>query len=141
MPRRRRFGTGFLVLAVVMTMVVGLAGSFFYRHYSANLHVLDVSDQIVGDQPDRVEVEGPQQPINLLVMGSDTRDGAGNDIDGLTGGGQRSDTTIFFHISADRTRAYGVSIPRDSMVDRPACRTSGGDLIPAADYQIGRAHV
>ena len=52
-------------------------------------------------------------------MGSDTRDCDGCNIDNLTGIGQRSDTTILLHLSADRTRAYGISIPRDSMVDRP----------------------
>ena len=50
--------------------------------------------------------------------------GAGNNIDGLTGGGQRSDTTILFHLSADRKNAYGVSLPRDAMVQRPDCLTA-----------------
>ena len=66
-------------------------------------------------------------------MGSDTRDGAGNNIDGLTGDGQRSDTTIMFHLSADRSFAYGVSIPRDSLVDRPDCLDANGNAIPGAD--------
>ena len=47
----------------------------------------------------------------------------------VSGGG--SDTTILLHLSADRKRAYGVSIPRDSMVDRPACDHGA---IPAQDY-------
>ena len=34
---------------------------------------------------------------------------------------RRSDTTVILHISADRERAYGISIPRDSIVDRPDC--------------------
>ena len=58
-------------------------------------------------------------------MGSDTRDGEGNNIDNLTGGGERSDTTILLHLSADRKRAYGISIPRDSLVDRPDCYDQG----------------
>ncbi|GAA4120744.1 LCP family protein [Nocardioides fonticola] len=138
-PRRRRIGTALMVTLIVLTMVTGLSGAYLYRHLSSNLTVLDLSDRIVGEQPDKVEVEGPKQPINLLVMGSDTRDGAGNNIDGLTGGGARSDTTIFFHVSADRTRAYGVSIPRDSMVDRPACKADDGSIIPAATYQMWNA--
>ena len=50
-------------------------------------------------------------------MGSDSRDCEGCDIDQEGGGG--SDTTILVHLSADRSRAYAVSIPRDSIVDRP----------------------
>ena len=56
--------------------------------------------------------------LNILVMGSDSRDGAGNDIDGQTGIGRRSDTTILVHVSADRKEVYGVSLPRDALVTR-----------------------
>ena len=43
-----------------------------------------------------------------------------------------SDTTILLHFSADREQAYGVSLPRDAMVARPACQ-SGDETIPAED--------
>ena len=62
-------------------------------------------------------------------MGSDNRDAPGDHIDNLTGIGKRSDTTILLHLSGDRQRAYGVSIPRDSVVDRPLLRQRRqGDL-------------
>ena len=66
--------------------------------------------------------KGPKKPLNVLVMGSDNRDGTniGGDTPGL------SDTTILLHLSADRKRAYGVSIPRDAMVERPECQTKNG---------------
>ena len=56
--------------------------------------------------------------MNVLVMGSDNRDGTniGGDTPGL------SDTTILLHLSADRKRAYGVSLPRDAMVDGLSAR-------------------
>ncbi len=115
---------------VILALVTGLTVIYLYRQLNANLTGVDV-EGLLEDRPDPVEVEGPKEPLNVLVMGSDTRDGEGNDIDGLTGDGARSDTTIFFHFSADRDRAYGVSIPRDSMVDRPACHAGE---IPAQDY-------
>ncbi len=62
-------------------------------------------------------------------MGSDSREGK-NNIDGLAGGGQRSDTTILLHLSADRKHAYGVSLPRDGMVQRPDCTKPDGGTIP-----------
>jgi LCP family protein required for cell wall assembly len=61
-------------------------------------------------------------------MGSDSRDCDGCGIDQEAGGG--SDTTLLFHLSADRESAYGVSIPRDSLVDRPECKSPDGDTIP-----------
>ena len=113
-------------------MVTGLGAVWLYRHLNGNLNVLDPSAQL-SNRPDKVVVEGPQEPLNVLVMGSDTRDGEGNNIDDLTGGGERSDTTILLHLSADRKRAYGISIPRDSMVDRPECKTEDGETIPGGD--------
>ncbi len=136
--KRRRTHTVAKVLVstlVVLGLVTGLSVTYLYRHLNGNLTVMDIDDQLVGDRPDKVEVTGPQEPLNVLVMGSDTREGA-NNIDGLTGGGERSDTTLLLHFSADRERAYGVSIPRDSMVDRPECRTEDGTTTPAASYQM-----
>ncbi|WP_160874216.1 LCP family glycopolymer transferase [Nocardioides flavescens] len=71
--------------------------------------------------------------LNVLVLGSDSRVGAGNDLDGQTDIGQRADTTILVHVSADRQTVYGVSLPRDALVDRPECTDAQGDTVPAAD--------
>ena len=134
-PKRRGRGNrkhtvGYVVLSsvVVLALVTGLSVVFLYRHLNGNLNVVDLSDEL-GERPDKVAAEGPKDPINILVMGSDTREGEGNDIDG-EGGAEASDTTILMHLSADRKRAYGVSIPRDSLVTRPDCRNGevpGGD--------------
>ncbi|WP_243056500.1 LCP family protein [Nocardioides sp. SR21] len=131
--KRHTVGKVLLVTVLVLAMVTGLGTIWLYRHLNSNLNVLDIADQLT-DQPTKIEVEGPQEPLNILVMGSDSRDCEGCNIDNLTGGGQRSDTTILLHVSADRQRAYGISIPRDSMVDRPDCKTEDGETIPGADY-------
>ena len=138
--KKRRSHTVAKVLVatlVVLGLVTGLSITYFYRHFSGNLTVLVIDDQMVGDRPDKVQTvaEGEREPLNVLIMGSDTREGA-NNIDGLTGDGQRSDTTLLLHFSADRERAYGISIPRDSMVNRPQCRTDDGTTTPAATYQM-----
>src|SRR4051812_10819946 len=132
---RKRHTVGRVLLAtlVVLALVTGLSVAFLYRHLNGNLNVLDVTSQLE-NRPDKVAVSGPQEPLNILVMGSDNRDCQGCNIDNLTGGGQRSDTTILLHLSADRKRAYGVSIPRDSMVDRPSCHGDGGGEIPGGTH-------
>jgi LCP family protein required for cell wall assembly len=66
--------------------------------------------------------------MNIVLIGSDSRQGQRGHF-GIVAGA-RSDTTILLHINADRTLAYGISIPRDSMVERPACRTSDGSIDP-----------
>ncbi len=64
-------------------------------------------------------------------MGSDSRTGKGNNkkygnANNAGIEGQRSDTTLLFHISGDRTRALGMSIPRDSLVTLPTCKNKQG---------------
>jgi LCP family protein required for cell wall assembly len=58
------------------------------------------------------------KPLNILVMGSDTRVNLGTTKFGTTPGGG-SDTTLLVHLSGDRKSAVVVSIPRDSMVRAP----------------------
>jgi LCP family protein required for cell wall assembly len=115
---------------VVIALVTGLSVVFLYRHYNSNLNVLDVSNAIK-NRPTHKVPTGPSGPINILVMGSDNRDAPGDHIDNLTGIGKRSDTTILLHLSADRQHAYGVSIPRDSVVNRAACYDNAGKEISA----------
>ncbi|WP_127479093.1 LCP family protein [Nocardioides pantholopis] len=131
-PRRHTVARVLVVTGLALAMVTALATVWLYRDLNGNLTVTDVTGQLT-DRPDEVDVEGPQEPVNILVMGSDDRDGEGNNIDGLTGDGQRSDTTILFHLSADREHAYGVSIPRDSLVTRPDCTGPDGENIPGAE--------
>jgi LCP family protein required for cell wall assembly len=130
--KRHTIGKVLLATVLVLAMATGLGTIWLYRHLNDNLNVYDPSAQM-SNRPDKVVVEGPKEPLNVLVMGSDSRDCAGCNIDNLTGGGARSDTTILFHLSADRKRAYGISIPRDSMVDRPDCEAEDGRTIPGAD--------
>ena len=126
---RRAHTVAKVLLATMLTlgMVSGLSVAFLYRHLNGNLNVVNVDDQLY-NRPTKVHIDAPKQPVNILVMGSDSRDCAGCGIDQEAGGG--SDTTILFHLSADRESAYGVSIPRDSLVDRPDCKSSDGDTIP-----------
>src|SRR4051794_37313431 len=128
---RRTHTVAKVLLATVLTlaMVSGLSVAFLYRHLNGNLNVVDVTTQLT-NRPDKVHISAPKQPINILVMGSDSRDCDGCGIDKEAGGG--SDTTILFHLSADRQSAYGVSIPRDSLVERPDCQSQTGETIPGA---------
>jgi LCP family protein required for cell wall assembly len=121
-----------LLSILVLSMVTGLGVAFLYRHLNGNLNVENLNSQLGDDRPEEVEVEGPKDPINILVMGSDTREGEGNKIDGEAAGPGLSDTTIMIHLSADRQSAYGISIPRDSLVERPDCIDEDGNTIPGA---------
>jgi LCP family protein required for cell wall assembly len=126
-PRHHHVLKSFGYVVVTLTVAMMLFVSYTVRTLTANVEVLDTG--FLADRPVKEEVEGPREPLNVLVMGSDSRDGK-NNIDGLTGDGQRSDTTILLHLSADRQHAYGVSLPRDAMVERPECTRRNGETIP-----------
>lgn len=78
------------------------------------------------------------QAVNLLILGSDQRDGVNASIGGEAAG-MRSDTTMVLHISADRSRVELVSIPRDSLVDIPSCTMTNGKTTRATHGMFNSA--
>jgi len=75
-------------------------------------------------------------PINMLLVGSDTRAGQGGGFGHETS--NLADVIILLHVSADRKNAVAMSFPRDLMVPWPACpSTSGGSgYLPQSLGQI-----
>jgi LCP family protein required for cell wall assembly len=105
--------------AVAVVLGVTVAGS---AHLNANIKRVDISGALGSDRPTpTVTASGPNQPMNILVMGSDDRVGLDERTYGsdTVEGGAHSDTNLLVHLSADRTWAMVVSIPRDSMVRSP----------------------
>jgi LCP family protein required for cell wall assembly len=88
---------------------------------------------IVNAKPKPTPIGG--EPLNILVIGSDTRAGEGNDIDGEEDTGN-SDVTILVHVSGDRKEVYGVSLPRDALVSRPDCTGPDGETVPGGDLEM-----
>lgn len=119
-----------LCLALLTAGTVAVA----YDRLDSGLDVQDIEDQLM-DRPEKKEVEGPQEPLNILVLGTDDRSCEGCGIDGEAGGGG-SDTTLLIHVSADRQEAYGVSLPRDALVTRPDCMAEDGSTIPGAELAM-----
>jgi LCP family protein required for cell wall assembly len=115
-----------MVLVAVLSLAVA-GGATAVTQLTGNIETADLA--VLGsDRPEEVLPEDPNAgtPLNIVVMGSDSRDGAN---DALAGGGEmgaRSDTTLVMHISGDRSRVEMISIPRDSTVDVPSCTTKDG---------------
>ena len=112
--RRRRVLVGLGVVVLVVALVLGVA----WWRLEGNISRLDVSDSL-GTRP--TQAAGP---LNILLIGSDNREGEGVPGASLSSGA-RSDTTLIAHVSADREHVTVVSVPRDSMVPAPPnCRNS-----------------
>lgn len=59
---------------------------------------------------------------NILVIGTDTREGQTSETRGDSYGEGLADVLLLVHVPADRSGATVVSIPRDTMVKVPRCR-------------------
>lgn len=134
--RKHTIGRVILASTLVLGLVTSLGVIYAMRHFDGNLIVHDVTSALGDDRPEEI-YEGDGKPLDIVVIGSDTRDGEGNAIDNEAGGGL-SDTTILVHLSADRSRAYAVSIPRDSIVERPDCGVD--DEIPGGEGKWNAAY-
>lgn len=118
---------------VLLVTVVGAGVTTVMGQLQGNITAVDVSEQLglAAGAPSAPlvvdEATGDLKPVNVLLMGSDTRSGKGNGGFGSAAefGGERSDTTILLHISADRKTALAVSIPRDTYITLPVCTVDG----------------
>lgn len=112
---------------------VAVAGYVLVGHFNANIKQDDITS-LLGNQP----VDTHPQAENILVMGSDSRQGLGAAYGtGLTT--DQSDTLMIVHVPADRKWAEVMSIPRDSYVDIPACKMSNGQVSSPTQYKVNEA--
>ncbi len=115
---RRKILAALLVGALLALATPTIAA---YVKLNGNIQRVDIS-KVLGARPSTTPAPaGASEPLNILVMGSDTRQGIGTTEYGqdTIEGGAHSDTNLLVHISAKRDRALVVSIPRDSMTKAP----------------------
>jgi len=110
------WAAGALGLLMVLT---GVGGFLLYERLNGNITTVDIGD--AGSRS--VTHDGP---MNILIIGTDSRQGLGHaygDPDSLG----HADTTILLHVAADRESATAVSIPRDIVTAIPDCPTRQKD--------------
>ncbi|MFC8433753.1 LCP family protein [Streptomyces sp. NPDC057253] len=117
------------IMAFVLIAAAG-GGYLYIRHLNGNItSVSDDGASTGGFQTDKA--------INILLIGTDKRTGAGNESYGDKNSVGHADTTILLHVSKDRTNATALSIPRDLIVNVPDCPTTQEDgsskVIPGTD--------
>ncbi|AQS69263.1 LCP family protein [Streptomyces pactum] len=136
--RRRLLRCAGTVVAVLAAGAVGV-GWAVYAKLDGNI----TSDEAAAAELARYEKERPTSLVrgaqNVLLIGSDSRSGDGNERYGRDDGTERSDTTILLHLAAGRDSATAVSLPRDLMVDVPDCRRPDGSRTEPAFAQFNYA--
>ncbi|MFK0146390.1 LCP family protein [Streptomyces griseus] len=116
-PSRRHRAKVVAAWTVAGAVVVGGAGlGYAYLALDGNLASVDIDAKLGTDRPDDVD-DGSQ---DILVLGSDSRSGD-NGTYGEDEGAARSDTAMVVHVDKGHKSASVVSIPRDTLIERPAC--------------------
>jgi LCP family protein required for cell wall assembly len=144
--RRRERLLRATALAVLGALLLTAAGAYaLYRKLDGNIAHVDINAALGTDRPK----DADNGSLDILVLGSDSRSGRSGGVyggAGEEGGGNaaRSDTAMIVHLAADRSAATVVSIPRDTLLSRPACRRADGTTAPAVDramfndaYRVG----
>ncbi|MGP4051721.1 LCP family protein [Streptomyces sp. 2A115] len=117
--------------AAAGVVVLGGTGlGYMYFKLNGNIKSVDINQALGTDRP--LDVDNGSQDI--LVLGSDTRSGSNKELGGGTDDGSaRSDTAMIVHVYEGHKKASVVSIPRDTLIDRPECTDSEGDTHEADD--------
>jgi LCP family protein required for cell wall assembly len=119
------------IIAVVLTVLAGAAVGAAYaysRHLYNNIHKIALPPTLTRHRPIPLAggsgpAGGPEPPVNILVVGSDSRAGLSKTDTSHYGSaadvaGQRSDTIMIMRIEATGA-IQGLSIPRDLFVRIP----------------------
>ncbi|MFB8273726.1 LCP family protein, partial [Streptomyces sp. NPDC055955] len=138
--RSRRKRLRVIACTALGAVLVGGGGlAYAWSHLNGNLKGTDIDAALGNSRPHA----GHDGAMNILLLGSDSRAGThGRYGRGVTGA--RSDTAMVLHIDKSHRTASVVSIPRDTMVDRPPCAKPSGGTAPGehqsmfnAAYQAG----
>ncbi|MGI5348785.1 LCP family protein [Streptomyces sp. CA-250714] len=116
----------------------GTSLGFVYFKLDGNISGVDINAALGTDRPEDI----PNGSMDILVLGSDSRAGA-NAKYGKNEGGARSDTAMVLHINEKHDKASVVSIPRDTIVQRPSCQSGGKDggrTVPAQQAMFNSAY-
>lgn len=130
----------FFYSALAAVLFVTSFGAMAWHDLQSSVNQIDPNQFLIGNRSNRPVTDYDGRAVNILVMGTDSRQGA-NNIDGgaATESSARSDTTMIMHISADRKRIQVVSIPRDTMVDIPECKSADGTITDSMYAQFNTA--
>ncbi|MGW0468013.1 LCP family protein [Streptomyces sp. NPDC003027] len=120
----RRAATVAAWSAAGLVLVGGSGLGYVYLKLNGNLEGVDINAQLGTDRPKNLD----NGSMDILVLGSDSRSGD-NAAYGTDEGGARSDTAMVVHVYEGHRKASVVSIPRDTLIDRPECADGQGAAV------------
>ena len=128
--RRRKIVLRSLLGVGVLILVLGVGAAAAVWKLQGNIETKELGTSIVKD-------DTPEGSMNILFIGSDTRDlktkGYGNEK------GQRSDALMLVHFAKGNKRIDAVQIPRDTLLELPACKDTGSGSFAGGEGMINSA--
>ena len=125
-PIRRALGIIAMAVSAVLVATVGV-GAFAVLQFTTNLDTIDLAG---GDDQALPQFQDQQGAFNVLVVGSDTREGQ-TAVNHVEGSAELNDVTMLLHVHEDHQGATVISFPRDLIVDFPTCPAVGDDGMEA----------
>ncbi|SJM64526.1 LCP family protein [Agrococcus casei] len=115
-PMRSALGYIAMAMAIVLVATIGTAGITVWQ-LTSRIDTVDIADGETVTPPEFANQKGA---FNVLLVGSDTREGqdATND---SHDGPELNDVTMLLHVHEDHQGATVISFPRDLILDFPAC--------------------
>lgn len=132
-PWRKYFRWAIKGLAIGMGALLAVTGISVFQLSNTlkenNITLVDAE----GNPFKQPSVEDLNGPINMLLVGNDTRQGQGKGYGDETS--ELADVIMLLHISADRKNAVALSFPRDLLVPIPSCPDPEGGSFSAMSRQ------
>ncbi len=119
-------------LAVVMVSGVSVAAIASFDVANSVQPSVQLANETEGPVP---QIDAIPGGVNLLLVGSDSREGQDPSFGGAEVTGNLNDVTILLHISADHSNASVISFPRDTYVPIPECPNPAGGTFDAMSKQ------
>ncbi|WP_042399800.1 LCP family protein [Streptacidiphilus carbonis] len=136
-PRGKRIAK-YTAFGTAGVLVLGAGGAYAYVSYlNSNIR----TSHFAGDHklpPPKTDANG-HSALNILLIGTDTRDKPEDCALGgscADSGPGNADVEIILHVSADRSNASMLSIPRDTDMEIPACTAVNGTKYTPIHYII-----
>jgi len=125
----KRLGGWKLIVTVAFSLVAVLVVSFVVvagvaiRNLTSSIQTIDLPGR---EQPVLAGIGELEGGFNVLIVGSDTRVGQGDQFGEVDS--ELNDVNILIHVSENHDNATVVSLPRDMLIDVPACQQEDGTL-------------
>lgn len=128
----------FTAYGVGITLLVSVGGGYLYiQELNANIKKGNLNNGGTALAPDSKANAAGQKPLNILMLGSDGRNNAadcqlGGSCDGSA---PHADVEMLVHLSADRSNASIMSIPRDTQAKIPDCKDPKSGKVAEGPHQ------